>query len=177
MGLGSSVLTGSAVSARSRHFHVPGNFSFFPSFWLCWVFAEAEGVSLWLWLSCPKACGILSWFLDQGSSPYLLHQKADSLPLVHQGSPLITSETMCVCKRCETWWRKLWWTRLGKWCLHLTCPRKPQKYTLFTSSWEVFYHLSPSYHNLGLAKKVIQFFSITAYGKTQKNFLASPNII
>ena len=56
-------------------------------------------------------------------------------------------------------------------------PEKASKMHSFTSSWEAFYHLSPSYHNLGLAKEVIQFFSITPYGKTQTNFLASPNII
>ena len=35
-------------------------------------------------LSCSVACGI---FLDQGSSPSLLHGQVDSLPLSHQGSP------------------------------------------------------------------------------------------
>ena len=37
-------------------------------------------------LSCSKACGI---FPDQGSNLCLLHWQADSLPLRHQGSPLI----------------------------------------------------------------------------------------
>ena len=37
-------------------------------------------------LSCSKACGI---FPDQGSNPCLLHWQADSLPLRHQGSPLV----------------------------------------------------------------------------------------
>ena len=39
-------------------------------------------------LSCSTACGI---FLDQGSNLCLLHWKADSLPLIHQGSPIISS--------------------------------------------------------------------------------------
>ena len=38
-------------------------------------------------LSCSKACGI---FPDQGSNPHLLHWQADSLPLSHQGSPVLT---------------------------------------------------------------------------------------
>ena len=37
-------------------------------------------------LSWSEACGI---FLDQGSSPHLLHWQGDALPLSHQGSPLI----------------------------------------------------------------------------------------
>ena len=37
-------------------------------------------------LSCSAACGI---FPDQGSNLCLLHWQADSLPLRHQGSPLI----------------------------------------------------------------------------------------
>ena len=37
-------------------------------------------------LSCPTACGV---FPDQGSNPCLLHWQADSLPLSHQGSPII----------------------------------------------------------------------------------------
>ena len=35
-------------------------------------------------LSCSMACEI---FLDQGSSPFLLHWQTDSLSLSHQGSP------------------------------------------------------------------------------------------
>ena len=35
-------------------------------------------------LSCSKACGI---FLGQGSNPGLLHWRADSYPLHHQGRP------------------------------------------------------------------------------------------
>ena len=38
-------------------------------------------------LSCSTACGI---FPDQGSNPCPLHWQADSQPLRHQGSPLIT---------------------------------------------------------------------------------------
>ena len=37
-------------------------------------------------LSCSVACEI---FPDQGSNPCLLHWQVDSLPLNHQGSPLI----------------------------------------------------------------------------------------
>ena len=37
--------------------------------------------------SCSVACGI---FPDQGSNPCPLHWQADSQPLRHQGSPLIT---------------------------------------------------------------------------------------
>ena len=37
-------------------------------------------------LSFSEACGI---FPDQGSNPCLLHWQADSLPLRHQGSPLV----------------------------------------------------------------------------------------
>ena len=37
-------------------------------------------------LSCSVACGI---FPDQGSNPCFLHWQVDSLPLSHQGSPLI----------------------------------------------------------------------------------------
>ena len=37
-------------------------------------------------LSCSVACEI---FPDQGSNPCLLHWQVDSLPLDHQGSPLI----------------------------------------------------------------------------------------
>ena len=40
-----------------------------------------------LGLSCPKACGI---FPDRGSDPCLLHWQMDSLPLSHQGSPLLS---------------------------------------------------------------------------------------
>ena len=36
--------------------------------------------------SCPAACGI---FPDQGSNLCLLHWQADSLPLSHQGSPVL----------------------------------------------------------------------------------------
>ena len=35
-------------------------------------------------LSCPAAFGV---FLDQGTNPCLLHWRADSSPLSHQGSP------------------------------------------------------------------------------------------
>ena len=37
-------------------------------------------------LSCSVACGI---FPDQGLNPYPLHWQADSLPLRHQGSPVV----------------------------------------------------------------------------------------
>ena len=37
------------------------------------------------WLKCPIASEI---FLEQGSNPCPLHWQADSLPLVHQGSPI-----------------------------------------------------------------------------------------
>ena len=37
-------------------------------------------------LSCSVACGTVP---DQGSNPRLLHWQTDSLPLTHQGSPLI----------------------------------------------------------------------------------------
>ena len=37
--------------------------------------------------SCSTACGILP---DQGSNPCPLHWQADSQPLRHQGSPIIT---------------------------------------------------------------------------------------
>ena len=37
-------------------------------------------------LSCSSACGI---FVDQGLNPSLLHWQADSLPLSHQGIPII----------------------------------------------------------------------------------------
>ena len=37
------------------------------------------------WLSCSVACG---FFPDQGSNPCILHWKADSLLLSHQGNPL-----------------------------------------------------------------------------------------
>ena len=39
-----------------------------------------------LGLSYSEACGI---FLDQGWNPCLLHWQTDSLPLSHQGSPMI----------------------------------------------------------------------------------------
>ena len=39
-------------------------------------------------LSCPMACGI---FLERGLNPCPLHWQADSYPLCHQGSPLISS--------------------------------------------------------------------------------------
>ena len=46
------------------------------------------GTRAWLCQGCPtsSACGI---FPDQGWNPCLLHGQADSLPLSHQGSPLI----------------------------------------------------------------------------------------
>ena len=39
-------------------------------------------------LSCSVACGI---FTDQGLNPHLLHSQVDSLPLSHQGGPLLQS--------------------------------------------------------------------------------------
>ena len=42
--------------------------------------------------SCSAACGI---FPDQGSNPCPLHWQADSQPLRHQGSPLISFDTLC----------------------------------------------------------------------------------
>ena len=38
-------------------------------------------------LSCSVACGV---FPDQGWNPCLLHWQVDSLPLSHQGSPILT---------------------------------------------------------------------------------------
>ena len=48
--------------------------------------------------SCSAACGI---FPDQGSNPCPLHWQADSQPLRHQGSPVLTfdwsfKETKCI---------------------------------------------------------------------------------
>ena len=43
-------------------------------------------------LSCPEICGI---FLDRGSNPCLLHWQVDSLPLSHQGSPIVISVLSC----------------------------------------------------------------------------------
>ena len=40
--------------------------------------------------SCSAACGILP---DQGSNPCPLHWQADSQPLCHQGSPLVTLDS------------------------------------------------------------------------------------
>ena len=40
-------------------------------------------------LSCSAACGILP---DQGSNPCPPHWQADSQPLCHQGSPVVTFE-------------------------------------------------------------------------------------
>ena len=50
----------------------------------------------WLWrpglgLSCSAACGT---FPDQGSNPCLLHWQADSSPLSHQGSQLLSLLTL-----------------------------------------------------------------------------------
>ena len=42
-------------------------------------------------LSCCLACGI---FPSQGLNPCLLHWQADSLPLNHQGSPLISFDVV-----------------------------------------------------------------------------------
>jgi hypothetical protein len=95
------------------------NFIYLLSFWLHWMLSAASGLSVavgsggcspeqctgcrvhglqWLWhtslavvergLSCPMACGI---FLEQGLNPCPLHWQADSYPLCHQGSPLISS--------------------------------------------------------------------------------------
>ena len=51
-----------------------------------WALASV-GFNGWgMWLSCPAVCGI---FPDQGSNSCLLHWQADSLPLRHQGSPVI----------------------------------------------------------------------------------------
>ena len=44
---------------------------------------ESRGYTL---VAVPVACGI---FPDQGSNPCLLHWQADSLPLSHQGSPIV----------------------------------------------------------------------------------------
>ena len=47
-----------------------------------------HGLSSWGdGLSSSKACGALQ---DQGSNLYHLHRQVDSLPLSHQGSPIIT---------------------------------------------------------------------------------------
>ena len=48
-------------------------------------------------LSCPMACGIL--VSDQGSNPCPLRWKVDSLPLDHQGSPVMIAlliTTICI---------------------------------------------------------------------------------
>ena len=88
--------------------------------WLCWVFVSVRGLSLVVASgghsssqcaglslsrplllrstgsisvivahgpSCSAACGI---FPDQGSYPCPLHWQADSQPLRHQGSPVLT---------------------------------------------------------------------------------------
>ena len=49
---------------------------------ICIFFLLARGIS------CSIARAV---FLDQGSNLCLLHWKADSLPLIHQGSPIISS--------------------------------------------------------------------------------------
>ena len=48
--------------------------------WSTYLVAVAHG------LSCSVACGI---FLDQGLNTCLLHWQVDSLPMSHQGSPLL----------------------------------------------------------------------------------------
>ena len=42
---------------------------------------------------CGLSCLVAYWILvlDQGLNPRLLHWKVDSLPLDHQGSPLLCS--------------------------------------------------------------------------------------
>ena len=51
-----------------------------------WVQGYTGPVVLGHRLSCSTACRI---FLDQGSNLCLLHWQVDSLPLSHQGSPII----------------------------------------------------------------------------------------
>ena len=45
--------------------------------------------------SCPAACGI---FPEQGSNPCPLHWQADSQPLRHQGSPVVSFKI----RKCES---------------------------------------------------------------------------
>ena len=49
-------------------------------------------------LSCSAACGI---FPDQGSNPCPLHWQADSQPLHHQGSPMVSCLTFKSLSRFE----------------------------------------------------------------------------
>ena len=49
--------------------------------------SRAGSVVVAHWPSCSAACGI---FPDQGSNPCPLHWQADSQPLRHQGSPIIS---------------------------------------------------------------------------------------
>ena len=69
--------------------------------------------------SCSAACGI---FPDQGSNPCPLHWQADSQPLHHQGSPLLTSLSV-VCDQSHLTPTFFWsWSPLGYslFC-HLPC--------------------------------------------------------
>ena len=52
--------------------------------------AQAHGCRAWAFFSW--ACGI---FLDQGSNLCLLHWQGNSLPLSHQGSPVIIFVSIC----------------------------------------------------------------------------------
>ena len=54
-------------------------------------------------LSCSATCGILP---DQGSNPCPRHWQADSQPLRHQGSPVMTSRS-CISRCSVTTLRKL----------------------------------------------------------------------
>ena len=51
-----------------------------------WALGAWASVVVAQGLSCTAACGV---FLDQGSNPCPLQWQADSLPLDHQGSPIV----------------------------------------------------------------------------------------
>ena len=71
-------------------------------------------------LSCPTACGV---FPDKGLNPCLLYWQADSLPLSHQGSPLVMFWNTWVPVRMArwpdvhrhttaSWWGRICWNAL-----------------------------------------------------------------
>ena len=69
-------------------------------------------------LSCSVACGT---FLDHGSNLCLLLWQADSLPLIHQGSPAHQFMNMCAVSnfnrgRLEQGpvWPSFCWSRVGE---------------------------------------------------------------
>ena len=67
---------------------------------LCLTLCNSMNCNL-AWLLCPwdfpgKSTGVdchflFRWILTQGLNPRLLHRQADSSPLSHQGSPLLSS--------------------------------------------------------------------------------------